>query len=1071
MELHRGGGPGDRPPLDQEQQRQLELQQQMEREQRVTEQTPQVMAQLGKELDQHPTLGPQLKQYNQEQQEEIKKALTDGITQRTGHNGLQRIDAIAPTKDGGIIVNFNEFRSVYLKGDQLPTLADGSRPIKIGEPARSAMPEQSSGQERQSPSREPAQQRTQPDLASSVQRERETAEFQRPAQERTLPAPGEYTSLNNLAQRQQQEQQNAPLDDRHVAKPHFENGVLAVKPIPYTNPFSLQPISHEPQQRQNDIQTLLEPKLGHALDSYNPTQQNQLKQALTEEISDITGGSLKIDHIEKLDDGRLAVELNRGLHQVYIDPQQVLQPEREQPRSQPPLTIEEQQRQDTQRQLQDKISQLGQHTPIDQMIMESRLREAVGDERIESLRIEGEDTIQLGLRNGMVLTASTHELLNMTNGRELLNRSQADSTAQNSHNAEAGNLLVDPRLKDQALPDPIAVLAQAKTGAGSFQRFFGDRSDQLGIPLSTNLNVFDSSAMQKQIQASGHRTIRPSTPTSQTSQPDKRGVTDRYTDWIDEKTKPARDAYQRGETAITNSLRVEANDESLQAYAKRYASSQLAGILGSGHWAKDAVVGTAHLSKSAVDIASDNALSTLDRLSGDTLSKSFDTVRDARERQGQREDTAMSVLKGTFQLYQHLDETKTHYLLNPDQLVKDTPQAARVTVQVAEQARQEAGQIVGKQLHESRQGYRTADLQQNIRTTKVALDTVTIVAPELVALKTARAARGMEAASDVLKGAEGLELSRGGRTLRQSEKALEHGHDALRPAQQQALQSAERAQEELNRATLDALNKQGEAVRAEKQALETGTEQTRKQAEETRKVADEALQRSANLDILRRPQKPIEFVKEKPPANSYHRDGWDIARQEADLSADKFHDLNLKPVEMWTEQETAQMKLVRDRVPVPDRNTEMRKVIPEDDIEKMMRGQYDSKIGGYVAKGEDVSHLKTYDEVKETFRLDYRNTAFTEGTDTYGLIKYQIEEPELVKIPYDKRFGGNTKNAVPCTRNGFLACRNGEVVPEWQAPRELPQDGAKLYRVKDGVEELVGEFDPKKGKFVPPKEQ
>ncbi|MGJ8731315.1 hypothetical protein ACRW9N_12710, partial [Listeria aquatica] len=55
----------------------------------------------------------------------------------------------------------------------------------------------------------------------------------------------------------------------------------------------------------------------------------------------------------------------------------------------------------------------------------------------------------------------------------------------------------------------------------------------------------------------------------------------------------------------------------------------------------------------------------------------------------------------------------------------------------------------------------------------------------------------------------------------------------------------------------------------------------------------------------------------------------------------------------------------------------------------------------------------------------------------------------------------------PCTYNGFTASRNGEVVPEWKfRDRQFPNNGAKLYKVINNEQKLVGIFDADLGRFV-----
>jgi hypothetical protein len=50
--------------------------------------------------------------------------------------------------------------------------------------------------------------------------------------------------------------------------------------------------------------------------------------------------------------------------------------------------------------------------------------------------------------------------------------------------------------------------------------------------------------------------------------------------------------------------------------------------------------------------------------------------------------------------------------------------------------------------------------------------------------------------------------------------------------------------------------------------------------------------------------------------------------------------------------------------------------------------------------------------------------------------------------------------------NGFTGARNEKIIPEWEfIGRFEPQNGAELYKVVNGKEQLIATFD--KGKFRP----
>ncbi|MCK0472329.1 hypothetical protein [Halalkalibacter sp. APA_J-10(15)] len=191
------------------------------------------------------------------------------------------------------------------------------------------------------------------------------------------------------------------------------------------------------------------------------------------------------------------------------------------------------------------------------------------------------------------------------------------------------------------------------------------------------------------------------------------------------------------------------------------------------------------------------------------------------------------------------------------------------------------------------------------------------------------------------------------------------------------------------------------------------------------------------------------------------------------LTLGDFQELKLKSVLELTNNEVRIIKEIRDSVPLITNDTLLQKTISHSDIDKYMSGQY-AEIGGYIAKFDDVGHIKDYGDVVESFRLDYTswngNRPFPEDGNVYGKIKFTTSNVENIEIPYGERFGGRNTDGPPCTQNGFTGSRNGEIVPEWQFDnRYLPNDGAELYKVANGNEKLVAIFDSDLKMFIPVK--
>ena len=168
-----------------------------------------------------------------------------------------------------------------------------------------------------------------------------------------------------------------------------------------------------------------------------------------------------------------------------------------------------------------------------------------------------------------------------------------------------------------------------------------------------------------------------------------------------------------------------------------------------------------------------------------------------------------------------------------------------------------------------------------------------------------------------------------------------------------------------------------------------------------------------------------------------------------------------------TKEQIAQMKAIREAVPKIDANTYIQKTISASDIDKYIGEDGWAAIGGYVARYDDVSHIKGYNNVVESSRLDYVTgdgvRSYPEGGDTYAYIKFKTTDAEKIKTPYGEIFGGTNTDGPPCTLNGFTGARNGQIIPEWSLSGEYvkPKKGAELHKVVNGKDTVVAIFDGK----------
>ena len=190
--------------------------------------------------------------------------------------------------------------------------------------------------------------------------------------------------------------------------------------------------------------------------------------------------------------------------------------------------------------------------------------------------------------------------------------------------------------------------------------------------------------------------------------------------------------------------------------------------------------------------------------------------------------------------------------------------------------------------------------------------------------------------------------------------------------------------------------------------------------------------------------------------------------KENNMTLDDFDRMKLTNQSELTHYEKHVMRQIRESIPMPDSNTLMQKAIPIGDVEKYMDGTY-KQVGGYVSRAQDVVSLNSYDEIYESLRLDYPNTAYQVDTDEYmAVIRFKTDDVSLMDIPYGHEFGGDVTASQPFTGNGFLKSTNGRVIPEYKCGRMNMQEGAEIIRIgKDGSQKLLGVYSEAAQEFIP----
>ncbi|QMT44913.1 hypothetical protein [Neisseria dentiae] len=246
----------------------------------------------------------------------------------------------------------------------------------------------------------------------------------------------------------------------------------------------------------------------------------------------------------------------------------------------------------------------------------------------------------------------------------------------------------------------------------------------------------------------------------------------------------------------------------------------------------------------------------------------------------------------------------------------------------------------------------------------------------------------------------------------------------------------------------------------------------------SRKMAEEAAERARAETYRSNLQDIGEWGRDKnlaPESFVYQKLPDSLTRE--NLQFEEFKNLTRTHMDDMTEEQVGQMKRIRDDVPMIDDNTVVTKVMPYEYLDGFMSGR-NTQIGGFVARQADTGHLGSQNlkQTIDNFALDYEGSKFTEaaanGQDRYLIFEGRLtdtSEDGYLDIPMGSRFGGHHKDGLPCTLNGFVACRSDEILPEYKILKDgrYPEHRATISIVEDGIKREVLMFDEKEMRFIP----
>ena len=211
-----------------------------------------------------------------------------------------------------------------------------------------------------------------------------------------------------------------------------------------------------------------------------------------------------------------------------------------------------------------------------------------------------------------------------------------------------------------------------------------------------------------------------------------------------------------------------------------------------------------------------------------------------------------------------------------------------------------------------------------------------------------------------------------------------------------------------------------------------------------------------------------------PDSFAYKNLAESLARE--NMPFEDFKALTRTHMDDMTQEQIGQMKRIRDDVPMIDDKTTVTKVMPYEYLEGFASGR-NNQIGGFIARQSDTAHLSGHNlkQTIDNFALDYEGSRFTQaladGQDRYLIFEGRLTGTKNhIDIPRGERFGGQHTDHLPCTLNGFTACRSDEILPEYKIPykqERYPEHGSTISVIENGIKREMLMFDSKEGKFVP----
>ena len=193
------------------------------------------------------------------------------------------------------------------------------------------------------------------------------------------------------------------------------------------------------------------------------------------------------------------------------------------------------------------------------------------------------------------------------------------------------------------------------------------------------------------------------------------------------------------------------------------------------------------------------------------------------------------------------------------------------------------------------------------------------------------------------------------------------------------------------------------------------------------------------------------------------------------LTLDQFQTLKNTPTESYSDKDVEIVKNIREQVPQIDTDTKLVKVMTVEDAYKYYKDQKSPTIRGFIAKFDDIGYVTSYDDIRETLRLDYsyvdpktgqKVEPFPAGGTSYAKIVFKTPNANQIGIPFNPRFGGTEKSDPPFTGNGFTGARNNTLTPEFKFSNPGKPSEGEIYVHESGQDVKVATYDADLDQFI-----